>query len=229
MNDQKDINEKMRAILIDWLVDVQIKFKLFDETLFLTINIVDRYLSLFRISREILQLVGIAAMLIACKYEEIYPPEIADFVYITDQTFPKAKILEMEGRILTSLSFKLTFTSALRFLNRYAEVHDTDPTAYCFARYLIELALVEYKMLKYAPSYIAISALYLACKATKKIAWSGTLAEISQYSEQEVRVCARDLFFVYQNGKMSLRAVYRKFSHPKFLEVSKLMLEKNEA
>jgi len=85
MKNQSDINEKMRSILIDWLVEVHLKFKLFPETLFLTVNVIDKYLSLVDVHRTKLQLVGVSSMLIACKYEEIYPPEVRDFVYITDK------------------------------------------------------------------------------------------------------------------------------------------------
>ena len=76
MSMQTDINPKMREILIDWLVEVHLKFKLHQETLFLTVNIIDRFLSLRPIQRNKLQLVGCTAMLIAAKYEEIYAPEV---------------------------------------------------------------------------------------------------------------------------------------------------------
>src|SRR5690606_17026459 len=75
MSKQNDINEKMRAILIDWLVDVHLKFKLLPDTLFLTVNIIDRYLETTQVSRQKFQLIGVTAMLIASKYEEIYSPE----------------------------------------------------------------------------------------------------------------------------------------------------------
>jgi len=88
MKKQSDINESMRAILVDWLIDVHLKFKLLNETLFLTVNIIDRYLSLkTTITRSKLQLVGVAAMLISTKYEEIYPPTVKDLVYITDSAY----------------------------------------------------------------------------------------------------------------------------------------------
>lgn len=96
MNKQTDINEKMRAILIDWLIEVHLKFKLLPETLFLTVNMIDRYLEKTVIPRTKLQLIGVTAMLIASKYEEIYAPEVRDFVYITDRAYTKEEILKME-------------------------------------------------------------------------------------------------------------------------------------
>ena len=97
----------MRAILVDWLVDVHAKFKLLTETLFFTVNIIDRYLSLKQITRARLQLVGVASLLITTKYEEIYPPNLKDFVYITDNAYTKEEILEMESDILCVLDFNL--------------------------------------------------------------------------------------------------------------------------
>ena len=105
MKKQADINEKMRAILIDWLIEVHYKFKLNPDTLFITINIIDRYLSVKPVKRQVLQLVGVTAMLIASKYEDIYPPPIQDFVYITDNAYTQKDILEMEYEILKALHF----------------------------------------------------------------------------------------------------------------------------
>ena len=89
MANQKEINDKMRAILVDWLIEVHSKFKLQKETLFITINIIDRFLEKTVVSKSRLQLVGVTALLIASKYEEIYPPELKDFVYITDRAYSK--------------------------------------------------------------------------------------------------------------------------------------------
>lgn len=97
----------MRAILVDWLVDVHLKFKLLAETLFLTVNLIDRYLSVKQVQRSRLQLVGVSAMLITTKYEEIYPPTVKDFVYITDNAYTKDEVLEMECDILQTLDFDI--------------------------------------------------------------------------------------------------------------------------
>ena len=89
MADQDDINDRMRAILVDWLVEVHLKFKLMPETLYLTVNIIDRFLEVRSVMRSKLQLVGVTAMLLASKYEEIYAPEVRDFVYITDRAYTR--------------------------------------------------------------------------------------------------------------------------------------------
>merc|ERR1712029_1314543 len=92
------------------------------ETLYTTIAIIDRYLQVEIprnvVSRSKLQLVGVAAMLIAAKYEEIYAPEVKDFVYITDRAYTEKEILKMEIKILSTLSFDLGRPLPLHFLRR---------------------------------------------------------------------------------------------------------------
>jgi cyclin B len=70
----------MRGLLLAWLVEVHIKFKLLPETLFITVNLIDRFTERVVVKRDEYQLVGVTAMLIASKYEEIHPPVVADFV-----------------------------------------------------------------------------------------------------------------------------------------------------
>ena len=99
------MNENVRAILVDWLINVHAKFKLLPETLYITVNLVDRYLSKIKIEKEEVQLVGVAALMIATKYEEIYPPTVKDFIFVTKNAFTKKTILEMERHMLFVLEF----------------------------------------------------------------------------------------------------------------------------
>ncbi len=227
MSVQNDINEKMRAILIDWLIEVHLKFKLLPETLFLTVNIIDRYLEKKVIPRTKLQLVGVTSMLIASKYEEIYAPEVKDFVYITDKAYTKDEILRMEFSILTALDFCINTPSPFRFIERFTKVAKADSPLFNLTRYLIELPLIEYKMLKYTPSNQAASALFLAHKIMQKdMPWSEELRLRTGYSESELRPCAKDLCILLQGiEKCQLQAVRKKFSLPKFSEVAKIRIE----
>jgi G2/mitotic-specific cyclin-B, other len=193
---QTDINAKMRAVLLDWLVDVHFKFKLYPETLFLTVNLIDRYLETAPINRKKLQLVGVTAMFIAAKYEEIYAPDVKDFAYVTDSAYTKAEILAMEGNILMTLDFHITVSSPLRFLTRYARLAELTNREFIMARYLLELALIDYQMLKFGPSELACAAIYLVQKLFKKETWSAQLQRMLGYSEKAVRPCARELCFL---------------------------------
>ena len=217
---QNDINEKMRSILTDWLVEVHMKFKLVPETLFLTIHLIDRFLEKKQISRTKLQLIGISAMLIACKYEEIYSPEVRDFVYITDQAYTKEDVLAMESEMLKTFEFNVTSPSTFRFLEVYNCFIKLDDRSFMFCRYLLELFLIDYRMLKYNPSLTAASTIYIALKITKKIDCD-QIPSLTSYSEDKLRDCAKDICIILDGVDSSnLKAVRKKFQSPKFLEVS---------
>ena len=172
MNRQNDVNEKMRGILVDWIIEVHLKFKLLPETLFLTVGLIDRYLEKTQIMRTKLQLVAVSAMLIASKYEEIYAPEVRDFVFITDNAYTREEILTMEMSILTTLQFNITSPSAFRFLERFRQVAKLDDQQWNLARYLIELPLIEQRMLVYKPSLLAASAIFLANRIINQGTWT---------------------------------------------------------
>jgi G2/mitotic-specific cyclin-B, other len=112
----------MRLILVGWLIEVHLKFKLLPETLFLAINLIDRYCERAQVMRQNFQLVGVTAMLIASKYEEIYSPEIRDFIYICDKAYTKEQILFQEREILRVLDFDITAPSIYRFLERFTKL-----------------------------------------------------------------------------------------------------------
>merc|ERR1711936_409219 len=100
MSKQPDITHSMRSILVDWLVEVAEEYKLQTETLYLAVSYIDRFLSYMSVQRAKLQLVGTACMFIASKYEEIYPPDVGEFVYITDDTYNKRQVLRMEHLVM---------------------------------------------------------------------------------------------------------------------------------
>ncbi len=222
MKNQNDVNEKMRAILIDWLVEVHLKFKLVPETLFLTVNLIDRYLDRKVIMRNRLQLVGVTAMLIACKYEEIYAPEVRDFVYITDKAYTKEEIFQMENDMLSTLEYNITVPSSFRYMevfNRYLKLEEN---AIMFCRYLLELFLIEYKMIKYNPSLLAAATMYITLKITKK-SEAEKVTSLTGYIDEILKECAKDICGILDNvEKNSLQAVRKKFSLPKFMEVAKI-------
>ena len=133
---QTEILPKMRSVLVDWLIGVHLQFHLLQETLYTTVAILDRYLQLEvgKISRSKLQLVGVASMLIAAKYEEIYAPEVKDFVYITDRSYTEKDILRMEVRILAALNFDLGRPLPLHFLRRASKAGGVEAATHTLAK-----------------------------------------------------------------------------------------------
>lgn len=218
----------MRGILVGWLIEVHLKFKLLPETLFLTINLIDRYTEKGSlIARTQYQLVGVTAMLIASKYEEIYAPEIKDFAFITDDAYTRIDILAMEQTMLRTLDFNLTAPSPYRFLERYAKLSESDDLIFYYARYVIELTLLDVKLYKWSPSLIAASAIYLAKKVMKRNApWNEFMAVQTNYAEFQVRDCARELCYLLTNAcnkQEPFCSLNSKFSLPKFMEVAKIV------
>jgi len=226
MRKQDDINDKMRAILIDWLIEVHLKFKLMPETLYLTVNLIDRYLEKQeKVRRSQLQLVGVTAMFIASKYEEIYAPECRDFVYISDKAYTREQILKMEGDMLSKLNFQLTTPNALVFLKRFTKVAgilaNPRTKTELLANYLVELTLQDYKMLKYLPSTIAAAATYLALKTMGQQPWTPELLQHACYAEAAILPCVRDMNTLHKNAATNnLQAVRKKYAQEKHGSVS---------
>jgi hypothetical protein len=118
-NVQKDINPSMRTILVDWLNDVCMEYKLVKETLYLAVNIVDRVLSEVAVSRGKLQLVGVTSLYISAKYFELVTPNVDDYVYITDNSYSKEQIVDLELLILNTVRWNLSPVLNTDFLDRY--------------------------------------------------------------------------------------------------------------
>lgn len=173
MENQEFLNGMMRAILVDWLVEVHMKFRLMPETLYLSINIIDRYLSQVQVERQKLQLVGVTALLIACKYEEIYPPEVKDCVYITDRAYTRQEVLDMETDIVKILQFKMTVPTGHPFLLRFLHVAKATKGMRNLANYYMERMLQEYSTLSYRPSLVAAAAVCLAINNPDALAYDG--------------------------------------------------------
>ena len=218
---QEDINERMRGILIDWLIEVHMKYKMRPDTMYICVNLIDRYLQLKPTKRTKLQLVGVTAMFIACKYEEIYPPELKDFVYITDKAYVKQDVLDMEIDMMKTLNYSVTFPTAWRFLEVFQKKLSLERKTFNMAYFLVELMLINYKILKYKMSEIAAAATLIATRIYRKYnAKAFTYA--TRYTEEQLLKCADEMSnFIYVNSKQHLQAIRKKFAHTKFDEVSK--------
>ena len=224
MSHQSDINHRMRAILIDWLIDVHLKYKLLPQTMYIAVNLIDRYLEKVDTNRVKLQLVGITAMFIATKYEEIYPPELKDFVYITDGAYIKQDVLKMENKMLAKLNFDVTFPTWWNLFEIYKRKLDLDDKTFKLAWFLMELCLIDYKILKFKMSQIAASAILIAAKNTS-VYKNNWLKDTIGVDENDLEECCDEIYDFYNyNATHNLQAVRRKFSSHKFGEVAKIKL-----
>jgi len=230
-------SDKMRAVLVDWLVEVQIQFKLLQETLFLTVDTIDRYLAVEgkNVHRSRLQLVGVAAMFLVSKIEEVYAPAVSDFVYITDNAYSEDEIRSMELKIIRALNFDLCQPISLNFLRRYSKAGNVDVLQHSLAKYVLEVSLIDYNLVTISGSLLASSSLCLALllldKATSlDTVWTPQLQFYSGYSAEEVLdiviKLATNLMRIGRSTK--LQAVRNKYKSGKFMKVADLAELKGE-
>uniref|UniRef100_A0A8C0ZVT9 G2/mitotic-specific cyclin-B1 n=1 Tax=Castor canadensis TaxID=51338 RepID=A0A8C0ZVT9_CASCN len=182
----REVTGNMRAILIDWLVQVQMKFRLLQETMYMTVSIIDRFMQNNCVPKKMLQLVGVTAMFIASKYEEMYPPEIGDFAFVTNNTYTKHQIRQMEMKILRVLNFGLGRPLPLHFLRRASKIGEVDVEQHTLAKYLMELTMLDYDMVHFPPSQIAAGAFCLALKILDNGEWTPTLQHYLLYTEESL-------------------------------------------
>ncbi|XP_031483450.1 putative cyclin-A3-1 [Nymphaea colorata] len=236
---QWDISPAMRAILVDWLVEVCEEYRLVPDTLFLTVCYIDRFLSGKPVERKMLQLVGITCMLIASKYEEICSPRVEDFCLITDNTYNKQQVLKMEADVLNHLHFELATPTTKTFLRRFlraAQASSKMDRIYeleFLANYLAELTLLDYDFLKFVPSLVAASALFLAKWTLDQLShpWNPTLEHYTYYKASDLKDVVFEIHRLQFDvkdvaGNVSLKAIREKYSQQKFKSVAALPFPK---
>ncbi|XP_061359582.1 cyclin-A2-2-like [Gastrolobium bilobum] len=230
---QQDITPSMRGILVDWLVEISEEYKLVPDTLYLTVNLIDRFLSRSLIHKQRLQLLGVTCMLISSKYEEIRAPQVEKFCFITDNTYKKAEVLEMEKEVLNLLHFQLSVPTTKTFLRRFIQAAQSSDSSYkvpCvelefLANYLAELTLVEYSFLQFLPSLIAASAVLLARWTLNhsEHPWNPTLEHYTNYKVSELKTTVLALADLQLNTKgCCLNAIPEKYKQEKFKNVAYL-------
>ncbi|XP_036327091.1 G2/mitotic-specific cyclin-A isoform X2 [Rhagoletis pomonella] len=222
MRRQADINHSMRTILVDWLVEVSEEYNLDTETLYLSVSYIDRFLSQMSVVRSKLQLVGTAAMYIASKYEEIYPPDVGEFVFITDDTYNKAQVLRMEQIILKILAFDLCTPTAYVFINTYAVLLDMTDRLKYLTQYICELALLEADpYLRFLPSLISAAALALSRHLLDYAIWTRELEEVTSYSLEDLKEVFLHLCKTHNAAtKLAQQAIQEKYRADKYKKVS---------
>ena len=238
---QPDINSKMRAILIDWLIDVHLKFNFKQETLYITIYIIDTYLSKEKIERCNFQLLGVTALSIACKQNEILFRKLNEYVYITDNAYTEQDIKDMEEKILKTLDFNILFPSSLTFFEILSNKLELNNDKFHFGEFLMESFYLDENCLKYSASTVACAVGYIVMKYFKKEKYKecynpkifnikpiNELVEkysrSSNYHIYIIKECAKDICnFMNELGKSNLKSTIRKFSTDNFSNVTKLL------
>ncbi|KAL3098751.1 hypothetical protein niasHT_024505 [Heterodera trifolii] len=193
LSTHKTVDGRMRQILVDWLVHVQVRFKLTIETLSLSVHILDRaLLALPGINKTNLQLLGVTCIFIASKFEEVVMPNVDDYVYVAANMFKREDIMRMEPRVLSGLKFNLSVPYAVQFLRRYRFYASPSKNVWAFAKFVSEVAMVSYALAHFPPSVVAAVSLHLAAFAYGCPLRSPELfADVFRMSEADVERISR--------------------------------------
>lgn len=219
MDHQDELEWKMRGILIDWLIEVHTRFHLLPETLFLAVNIIDRFLSQKVVQLDRLQLVGITAMFIASKYEEVLSPHVANFSHVADDGFSEAEILAAERFILSTLNYDLSYPNPMNFLRRISKADNYDIQSRTIGKYLMEISLLDHRFMAYRPSHIAAGAMYLSRLILDRGEWDDIIAFYAGYTEDEIEPIVQ-LMVDYLARPTIHDAFFKKYERKKFLKAS---------
>ncbi|XP_067879814.1 G2/mitotic-specific cyclin-B3-like isoform X2 [Heterodontus francisci] len=199
---QPEINVQMRAILIDWMVEVQECYDLNLETLYLAVKMVDCFLSKQLCRRDALQLVGATSLLIAAKFEEFCPLYVDDFLYICDDSYKRAEMLRMERTILQALDFDINVPTAYSFLRHYAK---------------------DYSYVEDRSSCVASACLCLAMKMDSPDGKPRSVKQPADYTQRRPDgLLGRLNKMVREQPHRKLRVIYSKYSHRVSFEVAKI-------
>ncbi|ODQ67551.1 hypothetical protein NADFUDRAFT_64663 [Nadsonia fulvescens var. elongata DSM 6958] len=220
MDAQTEIQWSMRSILVDWLVQVHQRFNLLPETLFLTINYVDRFLSLKDVSLSKLQLVGAVALFVAAKFEEISCPTVQEIAYMVDHGYPIEEILRAERYMIDLLDFNLAWPGPMSFLRRTSKADDYDVETRTLAKYLLEITIMDQRFVASPPSWLAAGSHCLARRMLHRGEWTQAHVFYSGYTLKQLEPLMVVLLECCKNPKKHHKAIFEKYADRKFRKAS---------
>jgi hypothetical protein len=218
MNNQPDLDWDKRDVLVDWLIEVHSKFRLLPETLFLTVNLMDRYFSKREITTDRLQISGLACLFIASKYEEIMAPSVNNFSYVMNGS--SEDVLHYERKILKATQYDLSYPNPLNYLRRISKADDYDIQTRTIAKYLLEISLFEPKLVGMRSSEVAAGAMYLARLMLQRGDWTPNLAHYSGEFPKEDCIVIASIMVDYLKGPVIHESFFKKYASKRFLKAS---------
>lgn len=220
LSDCVDLTPRMRHILVNWMVQVHRGYRLSTETLFLALRLLDRYIykSANQVSRQVFQLLGVTALFIASKFEEVFPPDVGDYSSITEGCFDSSDIAVCEQMILHGMDFLVNIPCPLLFLRRLSKSLEVDSLVHNLSKYFLELAFQEYELAHLPANFLSTVSICLALAVTKNTyiiddVWDPKLSYLSGYGIDDVReplqMLARAV--LRQSVPSKYRATYDKY------------------
>jgi cyclin B len=187
------------------------------------VNLFDRFLEKKSFKSSDLQLIGIGALIIACKYEEIYAPEIRDFRFISENSFTPETILKMEYEILVTLDFDILHVSPLVFLKRFHQISQGAFKSLYLAQFILESSMLEYQTLRFTSSVRAAAALFISRKLLQiRDVWPEELVISSGHTKESLEECIASLYRIIKMiPSLTLCSTKKKYADKKYFEISK--------
>lgn len=217
---QEHMKPKMRAILVDWLVEVHLRFRLLPETLFLAIHIMDRVMSKVVVEVDKLQLLATGSLFIAAKYEEVYSPSVKNYAYVTDGGYTEQQILDTERFILQILDFNVSYPNPMNFLRRISKADDYDIETRTVGKYFLEITTIDNSFIGLKPSLCAAAAMYLSRKMLGRHEWDGTLIHYSGGYSKDMLSGAVKLLMDYLVDNVIHEEFFKKYAAKKYMKSS---------
>ncbi|KAL2017587.1 hypothetical protein VTK56DRAFT_1960 [Thermocarpiscus australiensis] len=223
MDIQTEIQWSMRSVLMDWLVQVHQRFCLLPETLFLTVNYIDRFLSVKIVSLGKLQLVGATALFVAAKYEEINCPSVQEIVYMVDSGYTVDEILKAERFMLSMLQFELGWPGPMSFLRRISKADDYDLETRTLAKYFLEITIMDERFVGCPPSFLAAGAHCISRMFLNKGDWTPAHVYYSGYTLSQLKPLITMIFECCQDPRKHHGSVFDKYSSAKYKQVATIV------
>ena len=221
--EKENINERHRAVVVEWLSYINHYFNLSNETLFMTINIMDRYISKKKISLEIYQLVGISSYLISSKYEDKTHPSIEELSYISKNIYTHDNIISMEKDILNTLNFDIFFVSPYHFYSYFYIISElNNKKLFHLGHLILEICLLNIEIMSYNQSLLAIGALLIARRCLQIKTGINNIKLFYNYNDEEIKEIQKKIVvflsnIVYNDNN---NLIMEKFERNKYMSVS---------
>lgn len=220
MDQQTEIQWSMRAVLVDWVVQVHQRFNLLPETLFLAVNYIDRFLTHKVVSLGKLQLVGATALFIAAKFEEVNCPTLNEVIFMVDGGYTVDELLKAERFMLSMLQFDLGWPGPMSFLRRISKADDYDLETRTLAKYFLEVTLMDERFVGCPPSFLAAGAHCMARLMLCKGDWSMAHVGYAEYTYNELRQLLHGIFECCENPQKHHLSVYEKYTEKRYKRAS---------
>lgn len=223
MHYQPHLKWSYRRILLDWIIEVHNRFQLLPETLYLTVNIIDRFLSKKTIMLDKFQLIGASALFIASKYEEINCPTLKEIVYMLNGSYEREDIIEAERYLIDTLEFEIGWPGPMSFLRRISKADEYEYDIRTLAKYLIESTLMDSRFVSAQPSWLAAGSYFLSRVILGYNTWSQKHIFYSGYTQQQLIPLASIILDNCKNAPAHHNAIYEKYSHRRFGSSSQIV------